>query len=524
MYAPPTIVVDRDNIEVKESCTLRFDKPVADSDGNGVVHIVAEGITVDLGGATLDSGAARETPELFSGVGISVNAARVTLTNGGVRGYKIGIRAEKCDGSLFAALDVSDNYAARLKSTLEKEDASDWLYPHDNDEGQQVTAHGAGLAVTNAKQVTIREVRARRTQNGIVLRSVEDSKIYDNDCSFLSGWGLALWRSSRNTICRNSFDFCIRGYSHGVYNRGQDSAGILMFEQCCANTVALNSCTHCGDGIFGFAGKEALGEKPHANAEASATDAAEWYRGRGCNDNLFALNDLSYAAAHGLEMTFSFGNRIFANRFAENGINGVWAGYSRNTTVAGNEFVGNVAGGFAGEHTQRSFIARNRFSGEPAGILLWDDVDAGLGALPWTTANSSPCIDNSVLTNIFTDERVAIGLRETLGSVIGGNTFESCGSTVDEVRCAETVRPTAEVESRLAALTAVLADLPAKLDALPGRRSAFGARADLRGRSFIRMETYGPHETVPATAAETPVSAPVSTPVNAPVKAPEPAP
>ena len=56
-----------------------------------------------------------------------------------------------------------------------------------------------------------------------------------------------------NVIARNACDYCIRGYSHGVYNRGQDSAGILMFEQCSRNVIADNSVTHGGDGIFGFA-------------------------------------------------------------------------------------------------------------------------------------------------------------------------------------------------------------------------------------------------------------------------------
>ena len=39
----------------------------------------------------------------------------------------------------------------------------------------------------------------------------------------------------------NRFDWCVRGYSHGVYNRGQDSAAILIYEQSCRNTIAYNS-------------------------------------------------------------------------------------------------------------------------------------------------------------------------------------------------------------------------------------------------------------------------------------------
>ena len=121
-------------------------------------------------------------------------------------------------GFELAQLDVSGNFQQRLLSTPEAEDSSDWLWPHRNDNNEWATAYGAGLYVEDSDRVTVRRVRARNGQNGIVLDRVNDSKIYDNDCSFLSGWGLALWRSSENVISRNAFDFCVRGYSHGVYN------------------------------------------------------------------------------------------------------------------------------------------------------------------------------------------------------------------------------------------------------------------------------------------------------------------
>ena len=48
----------------------------------------------------------------------------------------------------------------------------------------------------------------------------------------------------------------------------------------------------------------------------------------GCNRNLFIGNDFSYSPAHGIEMTFSFGNQIWRNRFAGNAICGIWGGYT----------------------------------------------------------------------------------------------------------------------------------------------------------------------------------------------------
>ncbi len=522
----PTVKVEQDNVEIRESCVLVFPRPIADADGNGVVRIVADGVTVDLGGALLESGADRSRPDLFSGQGIVVAAKGVVLRNGAVRGFKVAVSGDRCDGSTFESLDVSDNHAQLLKSSREKEDVADWLYPHENDQGEQVTQHGAGLAIASARDVTVREIRARRTQNGIVLSSVHHSKIHDNDCSFLSGWGLAMWRSSDNVVCRNAFDFCIRGYSHGVYNRGQDSAGILLFEQCCRNVVALNSATHCGDGIFGFAGREALGEKPcpssriDLDAEGKGNLDA-WYRGRGCNGNLFALNDLSYAAAHGLEMTFSFGNSVVANRFVENGINGVWFGYARESLILRNEFERNVAGDIAAEHAQDVRVARNDFRGSRIGVAFWDDEDPGLAALPWTRANGGSCVGNAVLENRFREGGVAISLRGALRTVVQGNTFENVEQELEErdvpegQRAADTAAPqivplgAAGVPLGAAGVplgAAEVARLMAPLDTLPGTARPVGARAALQGRDRIVMGPYGPQEpaVVPSTKEQAP--------------------
>ena len=68
----------------------------------------------------------------------------------------------------------------------------------------------------------------------------------------------ALYRASDNTIQHNRVDWCVRGYSHTFYNRGQDSAGILIYEQSNRNIVAFNSVTHGGDGLFLWAGQSTM--------------------------------------------------------------------------------------------------------------------------------------------------------------------------------------------------------------------------------------------------------------------------
>ena len=229
--------------------------------------------------------------------------------------------------------------------------------------GEWTRRYGAGIAISASSDVLVQGCRARRRQNGLILDRVTLSRILDNDFSFLSGWGIALWRSSHNTICRNRVDFCIRGYSHGVYNRGQDSAGLLLFEQCNRNVIAHNSATHGGDGLFGFGGEETLG------TAAAMPDGFDHQR-KGNNDNIIAFNDFSHAAAHGLEMTFSFGNRIFENRFTGNAICGIWAGYSQDTVIMANRFEGNgdagyglERGGVNIEHGARERDPRQRVRG-----------------------------------------------------------------------------------------------------------------------------------------------------------------
>ncbi|MGA1057815.1 MAG: NosD domain-containing protein [Phycisphaerales bacterium] len=486
--APPIeIVVDRDNVVISTSCRLRIaNRPIADADGNGVVRIVADGVTVELAG-TLRGAPVGTDPDTLAGIGIVVEAKNVVVANGAVAGFKVGVKLDQADGSTVENLDLSDNFAQRLRSTPQAEDASDWLWPHRNDDGEWAANYGAGLLVRDSRDVVIRGNKARRTQNGILLERVEGAKVFDNDCSFLSGWGLALWRSSRNTIVRNAFDFCVRGYSHGVYNRGQDSAGILLFEQCSENLIALNSATHGGDGLFGFAGREALGESP-----APEPDAA-WHRHRGNTGNRIVANDFSFAVAHGIEMTFSHANLILGNRLEGCGICGVWGGYSSDTLVAGNDFRGNGESGYGAErggvnieHGRGNRIVSNRFEGNACGVRLWWDEDETLARLPWSIVNGVACEGNVIAGNRFRKDEVAIELLACGETAIEENEFIEVGAEIvaDDTSLAAIVR------------RAAIGDVPdaeALLRGLPGTSNPIGRRAALAGRDRIVITEWAPY-------------------------------
>ncbi len=413
----PEVVVDRDNVSITRSCVLVVprDAVIADADGNGVVHIEADGVTVRFAEGSVLRGAKVGEPDAarpdlkpwdkLSGIGVRVSGhSNVTIENASISGFKVGVRGDRCTGLTIAGGQFADNFRQRLGSTVWAEDSADWLWPHENDGDEWATNYGGAISIREAEGVTIRDVTVRRGQNGILIHRVNGSKIYDNDCSFLSGWGLAMYRSSGNMINYNAFDFCVRGHSEGVYNRGQDSAGILCFEQCSDNTFIENSATHGGDGFFGFAGLEAVNGQGLTSEELAVFD----FKGRGCNNNAFIGNDFSYAPAHGLELTFSFGNKVFNNRFVENAICGIWGGYSQSFWILDNRFEGNGGmayglerGGINIEHGADHRITGNQFINNKCGVHLWWDPHGDFESKTWGKSNYRGVVGNEVWDNRF---------------------------------------------------------------------------------------------------------------------------
>ncbi len=484
----PDVIVDRDNMVIKESCRIVIPPGtvIQDSDDNGVLHIEADNITVEFGPDSILIGNSNLIDrDALTGCGIRVHSrSKVTLKNLNIRGYKVGIWADDTVALVIDKADLRNMFSRRLLSTPEAEDASDWFYPHHNDERPWRVEYGGAIVIERSREPVIHDVTVRQGQNGIILDRVFGSQIYDNDCSFLSGWGLAMWRSNNNIISRNAFDFCIRGYSHGIYNRGQDSAGILMFEQCSKNTIIENSATHGGDGIFGFAGREAIGE---------ATTPGLNHAGLGCNDNLFFSNDLSYAAAHGFEMTFSHRNYLSKNRFVENSICGIWGGYSHDTNITENHFLSNGSngyglerGGINIEHGSGTRIIANSFARNAVAIHLWWDNDATLLEMPGVKATDRGVFDNLIARNTSLSDEVFLRVRDTVGGMhvkelrVISNTVTSPGKLYDVAKDIPMATEGPWHASLVPEPTAI------------GAKRPVGARSVLRGRDKIIMTQWEP--------------------------------
>ncbi len=315
-----------------------------------VIAVVGENIEVDFQNAELRSPADPTRPDRFEGLAIEVRGKNITLKNARVHGYKVALLVHRSTGIMIENSDFSYNYRPRLYSSREREDFSDWLSYHQNDQNEWLR-YGAGIYLDSCFQATIRGCRITGNQNALLMTRCEEGLVYNNNFSFNSGVGIGLYRSSRNRVMHNRLDWNVRGYSHGFYRRGQDSAAILCYEQSNDNVFAFNSATHSGDGFFLWAGQTTM-------------DTGQG----GCNDNLIFGNNFSYAPTNGVEVTFSR-NRIQGNLIRECTY-GIWGGYSFETLIFGN-LITQCQTAVAIEHGQDNTLQLNLFEDDSIGIHLW---------------------------------------------------------------------------------------------------------------------------------------------------------
>lgn len=317
------------------------------------VTIRGENITVDFGGATLRGTPESTEPDARTGVGLRIEGKNVTIRNARIHGYKVALWAKGVKGLKLVDCDLSYNWKQRLKSTREKEDLADWMSYHRN-EADEWLVYGAAAYLDDCDGFEVKRLRVTGGQNALLMNATDGGLVWNSDLSYNSSLGIGMYRSSKNRIMHNRVNYCVRGYSHGVYNRGQDSAGILVYEQSSNNIFAYNSVTHGGDGFFLWAGQ-------------STMDTGKG----GCNDNVLYGNDFSYAPTNGVEMTFS--RNVVANNRMDGCWHGIWGGYSYDSVITGNQIDGNEEG-IAIEHGQNNRIVENSLRGNRLALRLWQNA------------------------------------------------------------------------------------------------------------------------------------------------------
>src|SRR5688572_8955072 len=347
-------VVPKAGLTITRSTAIRpgvYRLPAPDTTGAPLITVRGNGITLDLAGVELIGAPPDGDPDAARGVAILVDSgANVTIRNGRIRGYKTAIMARGTRNLRLLDNNLSFNWKPRLYSLVEHESLADWLSYHQNEKDEWMR-FGAAMYLVDIRGGEVRGNTVHQGMNGLLMTRTDSLLVWNNDFSFNSGLGIGMYRSDHNRIMHNVVDYNVRGYSEGFYRRGQDSAGILIYEQSDSNTVAFNSVTHGGDGLFVWAGQHTM-------------DTGQG----GVNDNLFFRNDFSWAPTNAMELTFSrnvvIGNRAVGSDY------GLWGGYSYGSLIANNTFERNRVG-IAIEHGQDNRILGNTFHRDSTQIWLW---------------------------------------------------------------------------------------------------------------------------------------------------------
>jgi len=359
-------------------------------------------ITVDLTGVHLVGAPEYGDPDRAAGIAILVDGgANVTIKNGKIRGYKVAILARGTRNLRLLDNDLSFNWKPRLYSIVEHESLSDWLSYHKNEQDEWLR-FGAAIYLSGVRGGEIRGNTVLQGMNGLLMTRTDSLLVVSNNFSFNSGLGVGMYRSDHNRIMHNRVDYNVRGYSEGFYRRGQDSAGILIYEQSDSNVVAFNSVTHGGDGLFVWAGQHTM-------------DTGQG----GVNDNLVFENDFSWAPTNGMEATFS--RNVFVNNRVVGSDYGLWGGYSYSSLILANRFARNRVG-IAIEHGQDNRILGNRFGQESrrgdrlqadsTDIYLWaNKIEPGDWGYPKHRDTRSR--DYEIRWNVMIGARVALRISQT---------------------------------------------------------------------------------------------------------------
>ncbi len=431
-----------------------------------VILIEGDHITIDFSHAQLRSDRNPQQPDAFTGIAILIrNSRNVTIKNLGARGYKIALLARNVEKLTIVNCDFSYNYRPRLNSTQEKEDISDWMSYHHNDKDEWLR-YGAAIYLRDCDSAVIRNNKVTGGQNALMMTQCDDGLVTDNDLSFNSGIGLGMYRCNRNRVLYNRVIFNVRGYSDGVYHRGQDSAGMLVYEQSNDNEFLYNNVTHGGDGFFLWAGQTTM-------------DTGQG----GCNNNVIIGNDFSYAPTNGIEVTFS------SNYIANNRIfgcdHGIWGGYSYRTTIAGNQFRDNRVA-IAIEHGQHNLVDNNLFAGDRTAIRLWANKTepSGWGYPKYRDTRS---VAYHILKNSFNNHQHVFSLARTDSLWVHDNTFNGIEADV------------LKFDSTITRFDSLFDPFPAGSPVEPGvfktrDDKAFRGSGKYRGRKNIGVTEWGPYD------------------------------
>jgi parallel beta-helix repeat protein len=384
---PPCIRPSRAGTQVQGEvriCPGRY--RIADPGERGVIVAAASGTRIDLSGVVLESG--DSVAAGFVGVGVaSKDVDNVSVFGGTIRGYRIGLRLEGGRNHRVTGSDLSSTRRDALRSTAAQPDTADRLDPL---RLAAFAGAGSGLVLLRTVGATVTGVTATAGQNGIGLVDARESYLADNELAGNSGWGISLWRSSRNVITRNRLSRTVRCAPPGV---DCGAAAILLREASDSNIVSENDLTGSSTGL------RITGRRPLTRPSIG---------------NLVFRNDAS-GSGIGFVSGHTWGVTLVENR-ADSTSYGFRLDHLNNSAVRANTVIGSRLAGVLLEHGSDNTLEANVILGGRAGILVGAP---GRGGAP----SRGHRIDDNVVGGV--EEGIVI--QGTTGSRVRGNLLDGLG-------------------------------------------------------------------------------------------------
>lgn len=388
--AQPTIELRQGLVITRSSrvAPRTYRLPGSRSPDSAVITIRGDNITLDFAGATLEGAPSDADPDSAEGVALLIESGRnIRVINARIRGYKVGILARGTRGLSLIDNNLSYNWKLRR------------VTPSAADPRADSVAFGAGAYLEDVTGGEIRGNVVMQGMNGIFAVRSSGLRIWNNTLSFNSGFGIGLYRSTNDTIMHNRVDY-------NVSRSG--GAGLLIADQSSNNVVAYNSITHGGNGLTLWGGSRSI--------DAGTARS---------NDNVFYMNDFSFAAANGIEANSS--RNAFIRNYLEGCENGLSGESPFDSRIVGNRFVDNRTG-IAIDRGRNITIVANIFAEDSTAIHLWGDSSTlykiegnlfGTGRVGVRASNTNAL---SVVDNRFVDVDSQTVVRDTTGYSFTGNT------------------------------------------------------------------------------------------------------
>ena len=367
---------------------------IADPSERGVIVAASSGTRIDLTGVVLESG--DSVPARFTGIGVaSKDVDGVSVLGGTIRGYRIGLRLEGGQGHRVNGTDVSGSRTAALRSGATRPDTADRLDPF---RLAALTDAGAGLVLVRTAGASVTGVTARAAQNGIGLIDARHSYLADNVVTGNSGWGVSLWRSSRNVVVRNRLERTVRCAPPTVDCNG---SAILLREGSDSNTIAENDLTGSSTGLR-ITGRPPL-TRPSIGNLVFRNDAS--------------ASGVGFAAGHTWNLT------LLENR-SDSAAFGFRLDHVNGSVVRGNTVIGSRIAAIALEHGSDNTLEANVLLGGRVGVMVTAPVEGG-----------APSRGHRIDDNVVGGVEQGILLHGTTGSRIRGNLLDGLvdGLVIDNV-------------------------------------------------------------------------------------------